>query len=156
MTIASLTYPLIGAGNLFEWRERPLANIFQHTVFTAFGLGNGWLTLIPVLAVYAAAIWLGARATGTLKFRADAKLALIALTLWVLLAGVLSRLLGERHSYAGLPDVANHNGLPKSSVIAAAGVALGGLLLALWAERRSSKRPQLEDQQRPTPLAAES
>jgi len=156
MTIASLTYPLIGAGNLFEWRERPLSNIFQHTVFTAFGLGNGWLTIVPVLAVYAAAIWLGARATGTLKFRADAKLALIALTLWVLLAGVLSRLLGERHSYAGLPDVANHNGLPKSSVIAAAGVALGGLLLALWAERRSGKRPQLEDQQRPTPLAAES
>ena len=156
MTTASLTYPLVGAGNLFEWRQRALDNTFQHTVFTAFGFGNGWMTMIPVLAAFAAAIWLGARATGPLAVRADTRLALGALAVWLVLATALSRLLGERHSYAGLPDRVNHAGIPISVVFAALVVALVALFLARRAERLASQGPQLQDQQGSAPLSAES
>ena len=156
MATALLTYPLVGAGNLFQWQERALDNTFQHTILSVFGLGDGWPTVIPVLALFVAAIWLGARATGALAVRADTRLALWALGAWALLALALSRLLGERAAYGNNPDASNHGGLPVSVVIIALAVALVGLLLARRAERLSADRGQPQDQQGASALAADS
>ena len=156
MATALLTYPLVGAGNLFQWQERALDNTFQHTILTVFGLGDGWPTIIPVLALFAAAIWLGARATGALAVRADTRLALCALSAWALLALALSRLLGERAAYGNNPDASNHGGLPVSVVVIALAVALIGLLLARRAERLSADRGQPQDQQGAAALAADA
>jgi len=156
MATALLTYPLVGAGNLFQWQERALDNTFQHTILTVFGLGDGWPTIIPVLALFAAAIWLGARATGALAVRADTRLALCALSAWALLALALSRLLGEREAYGNNPDASNHGGLPVSVVVIALAVALIGLLLARRAERLSADRGQPQDQQGAAALAADA
>ncbi|MCX6370105.1 MAG: hypothetical protein NTZ58_02490 [Solirubrobacterales bacterium] len=156
MATALLTYPLVGAGNLFQWQERALDNTFQHTILTVFGLGDGWPTIIPVLALFAAAIWLGARATGALAVRADTRRALWALGAWALLALALSRLLGERAAYGNNPDASNHGGLPASVVVIALAVALVGLLLARRAERLSADRGQPQDQQGAAALAADA
>ena len=156
MTTALVTYPLVGAGNLYQWQERALDNTFQHTILSALGLGDGWLTIIPLLAIFAAAIWLGARATGVLAVAADTRLALWALGLWALLALVLSRLLGERIFFGGDPDAINRGGLPIAVVALALLLAGAALVLARRAERLSADRGQGEDQERPAPLAVDA
>jgi len=156
MTTALVTYPLVGAGNLYQWQERALDNTFQHTILSAFGLGDGWLTIIPLLAIFIVAIWLGARATGALAVRADTRLALWALATWALLALALSRLLGERASYSSNPEAVNHAGLPIAVVILALLASAVALLLARRAERLSADRGQGEDQERPAPLAVDA
>ncbi len=156
MTTALVTYPLVGAGNLYQWQERALDNTFQHTILSAFGLGDGWLTIIPLLAIFATAVWLGARATGVLAVAADTRLALWALGLWALLALVLSRLLGERSFFGGDPDAINRGGLPVAVVGLALLVAGAALVLARRAERLSAGGRQSQDQQRPAPLAGDA
>jgi hypothetical protein len=156
MTTALVTYPLVGAGNLYQWQERALDNTFQHTILSALGLGDGWLTIIPLLAIFAAAIWLGARATGVLAVAADTRLALWALGLWALLALVLSRLLGERIFFGGDPDAINRGGLPIAVVVLALLLAGAALVLARRAERLSADRGQGENQERPAPLAVDA
>jgi hypothetical protein len=156
MTTALVTYPLVGAGNLYQWQERALDNTFQHTILSAFGLGDGWLTIVPLLAIFAVAIWLGARATGALAVRADTRLALWSLAAWGLLALALSRLLGERASYGSNPEAVNHAGLPVFVVILALVASAVALLLARRAERLSADRGQGEDQERPAPLAVDA
>ena len=156
MTTALVTYPLVGAGNLYQWQERALDNTFQHTILSALGLGDGWLTIIPLLAIFAAAIWLGARATGVLAVAADTRLALWALGLWALLALVLSRLLGERIFFGGDPDAINRGGLPIAVVALALLLAGAALVLARRAERLSADRGQGENQERPAPLAVDA
>ncbi len=156
MTTALLTYPLVGAGNLYQWQERALDNTFQHTLLTTFGLGDGWPTVIPVLAIFAAAIWLGARATGALAVRADTRLALCALALWGLLALIVSRLLGERASYGSNPEASNHSGIPIAVVILALLAALCGLALARRADRLSTDGGKPQDQKRAAALAGDT
>ncbi len=151
MTAALITYPMVGAGNTSQWQERALDNTFQHTVLTALGAGDGWPTMIPLLAVFIAAIWLGARATGALAVAADTRLALIALAAWAVLAFGISRLVGERAAYSNDPQAVNDAGLPFSIVVLALLVAGGALLIA----RRAADRPQPEDQQAAAALAAE-
>jgi len=156
MTTALVTYPLVGAGNLYQWQERALDNTFQHTILTTFGLGDGWPTIVPLLAIFLAAIWLGARATGALTVGADTRLALGALALWALLALALSRMLGERASYGSNPEAVNHAGLPVSVVILALVVAALALALARRAERLGAGRGQGENQERPAPLSVDA
>jgi len=156
MTTALVTYPLVGAGNLYQWQERALDNTFQHTILTTFGLGDGWPTIVPLLAIFLAAIWLGARATGALTVGADTRLALGALALWALLALALSRMLGERASYGSNPEAVNHAGLPVSVVVLALVVAALALALARRAERLGAGRGQGENQERPAPLSVDA
>lgn len=156
MTTALVTYPLVGAGNTYQWQERALDNTFQHTILSTFGLGDGWPTLLPLLAIFIAAIWLGARATGALAVGGDTRLALKCLAAWALLALALSRLLGERASYGSNPEAVNHGGIPIAVVVLALLVAGGCLLLARRAERLSAGRGQGEDQERPAPLAVDA
>ena len=159
MAFATLTYPLVGTGSLWQWWTRAERAIFQHTVVTVFGLDDGWLALAPVLLALGAAAVLGARATGALAVRNDARLALAALAGWVLLALVLAPGLGERMilKVGAPPGPAVHRGLPWQIVLIAALAALAALAAATWAQSRGRSRsvPEPVDHERPAAFAAQ-
>lgn len=162
MTIATVTYPLIGTGSMWQWWDRVEKAVFQHTLPTVFGAGNGWLALLPVLLGLLAVAWLGARATGALPVSRDLRLALGALAGWVLLALVVAPWLGER-KIGGVGKTAkgdvDHTGLPWQIVVIAAATAVLALALALRAERRAERAagdgsaPEPVDEQRAAALA---
>jgi hypothetical protein len=91
MTIATVTYPLIGTGSLWQWWDRLERGVFQHTLPSVFGAGANWLTILPVLAGLVLAAVLGARATGPLPVSRDLRLAVGALAGWVVLASASGR-----------------------------------------------------------------
>ena len=143
MAIATLTYPLIGTGSLWQWWTRVDRGVFQHTVLSLFGAGDGWTALLPVLLALAAAVWLGARATGALAVRGDAPLAVAALGAWALLTLVVAPAIGEGFivRVGEPPQRTVHDGLPWQIVAIALGAALVALAGALWAQRRAAQRP---------------
>ena len=156
MAAATLTYPLIGTGSLGQWWTRIDRGVFQHTLLSPLGAGDGWIALAPVLFALAAAAVLGARATGPLAVRADARLALGALAGWVLLVALVGPALGERRVLrVGAPiGPTVHAALPWQIILAAALAALLALGGALRAERRAAPParalpPDPDDQQRP-------
>jgi hypothetical protein len=167
MIVATLTYPLIGTGNTFQWWDRVESNEFQHTLVSVLGGGNGWPAILPVLALLALAAALGARATGPLPVRRDLRTALGALAAWLLLALVVSPAFGEAqiNGPRAMRGVVSHSGLPWEIVLIGAGLALALLGGALRAERRAgsagpepdereASAPEVVDDERPAPLAA--
>ncbi|MCU0314083.1 MAG: hypothetical protein MUC84_08495, partial [Solirubrobacteraceae bacterium] len=50
MLFATLTYPLIGTGSIWQWWARVENGEFQHTLLTVLGLGNGPGPVFPVVA----------------------------------------------------------------------------------------------------------
>ena len=136
MMIATLTYPLIGTGSMWQWWDRVEGAVFQHTIPTVFGAGDGWLALAPVLIGLLAVAWLGARATGTLPVSRDLRTAVVALAGWVLLALVIAPGFGER-KISGVGKTrkgdVDHTGLPWQIVVIAAG--RGG-------DRAGARRPR--------------
>ncbi len=142
MTVATVTYPLIGTGSMWQWWDRVEGAVFQHTLPTVFGAGDGWLALLPVLLGLVAAAWLGARATGALPVSRDLRLGIGALAGWVLLALVIAPQFGERKiSGVGqtLKGDVDHTGLPWQIVVIAAAAAALALALAVRAERRAER-----------------
>ncbi len=141
MTVATLTYPLIGTGSMWQWWDRVEGAVFQHTIPTVFGAGDGWLALAPVLIGLLAVAWLGARATGALPVSRDLRLGVSALAGWVVLALVIAPAFGER-KIVGVGKTAKgdveHTGLPWQIVLLAAACAAIALALAWRAERRSA------------------
>lgn len=138
MAIATVTYPLIGTGSLWQWWDRVESGTFQHTLPTVFGAGADWLTILPVLAGFVLAAVLGARATGPLPVSRDLRMAVGALAGWVLLALAVAPALGERKiigvGQTSKGDV-DHTGLPWQIVLIAAAAAALSLALAWRAER---------------------
>ncbi|HMS63538.1 MAG TPA: hypothetical protein PKD63_14765 [Solirubrobacteraceae bacterium] len=141
MTVATLTYPLIGTGSMWQWWDRVEGAVFQHTIPTVFGAGDGWLALAPVLIGLLAVAWLGARATGALPVSRDLRLGVSTLAGWVVLALVIAPAFGER-KIVGVGKTAKgdveHTGLPWQIVLLAAACAAIALALAWRAERRSA------------------
>ncbi len=162
MTVATLTYPLIGTGNMWQWWDRVEGAVFQHTIPTVFGAGDGWLAVAPVLILLLAVAWLGARATGVLPVSRDLPIALGALAGWVLLALVIAPGFGER-KISGVGKTVkgdiDHGGVPWQITVIAAGFAAFGLALAVLAERRADRggpvAEPVEPEQPPT-LALQS
>jgi hypothetical protein len=160
MTIATLTYPLIGTGSMWQWWDRVEGAVFQHTIPTVFGAGDGWLALAPVLIGLLAVAWLGARATGALPVSRDLRLGVCALAGWVVLALVIAPAFGER-KIVGVGKTAKgdveHTGLPWQIVLLAAACAAIALALAWRAERRSAGASPAEavDEQGAAALALE-
>ena len=115
MAIATLTYPLIGTGSMWQWWDRVEGAVFQHTIPTVFGAGDGWLALVPRPPGPAGRRWLGARATGPLPVSRDLRLAIGTLVGWVVLALVVAPEFGERKiigvGKTSKGDV-DHTGLP--------------------------------------------
>lgn len=160
MTVATLTYPLIGTGSMWQWWDRVEGAVFQHTIPTVFGAGDGWLALAPVLIGLLAVAWLGARATGALPVSRDLRLGVSALAGWVVLALVIAPAFGER-KIVGVGKTAKgdveHTGLPWQIVLLAAACAAIALALAWRAERRSAGASPAEavDEQGAAALALE-
>jgi len=157
MAIATLTYPLIGTGSMWQWWDRVEGAVFQHTIPSVFGAGDGWLALAPVLIGLLAVAWLGARATGSLPVSRDLRTAVAALAGWVLLALVIAPGFGER-KISGVGKThkgdVDHTGLPWQIVVIAAGAAAIALALAVRAERRAGSRSaEVVDDERPAPRA---
>ena len=163
MATATLTYPLIGTGSLWQWWSRLKHDDFQHTVLTVFGAGNGWAALLPVLLALAAALTLGALATGPIPVRRDLRVAVAALAGWALLALVLGPAFGER-MILGVGSTAkgavDHHGLPAQIIAGAVIAAALALALADWRSRRvrATDRSAVEvvDHERPPALAAQA
>ena len=122
--------------------------IFQHTILSTFGLGGRRVALLPVLLALAAAVYFGARATGTLPVHTDARLALGALAAWALLALKLAPALGEEYIARAYPPPAHtsHTGLPWQIVLLAGAAALLALAGAALAESRAGRRADVLDQ----------
>jgi hypothetical protein len=59
-------------------------NLWTNTLLSAFGLGNGWVESLPVIACTAVALWAGlsVRASGAAAAANDAWVALAALVAW--------------------------------------------------------------------------
>lgn len=158
MTVATVTYPLIGTGSMWQWWDRVEGAVFQHTIPTVFGAGDGWLAIAPVLIGLLAVAWLGARATGALPVSRDLRLGVGALAGWVVLALVIAPGFGER-KIVGVGRTAkgavDHTGLPWQIVLVAAAFAALALALAWRAERRLAETSPAEavDDQGPAALA---
>ncbi|MDO8186362.1 hypothetical protein Q5424_18765 [Conexibacter sp. JD483] len=85
---ATLTRPLIGdPDSAGVWAKLMGQDLFSNTLLSAVGLGNGWATVIPVVALVAVAIALALpRATAGNAARNDVPVALAALAGWLVVA----------------------------------------------------------------------
>ncbi len=163
MAVGTLTYPLIGTGSLWQWWSRLKHDNFQHTLVAVFGGGNGWVALLPVLLALAAALTLGALATGPIPVRRDLRIAVGALTGWALLALVLGPAFGER-MILGVGSTAkgavDHHGLSAQIVWGAVIAAALALALADWRSRRAQapepSAVEVVDHERAPALAAQA
>lgn len=151
MLAATVSYPLIGAGQESQWTQRIARGDFQHTIVSALGGNNGWWAIAPVLVAALVALGLAARATGALPVRRDLPLALGALAAWAGLAAVLSGTLGERvvRGIGVSSGTVDHTALPGALVVAGVIGAAVALLAAVLADRvrvaRSASEPVHDD-----------
>ncbi len=85
---ATLTRPLIGdPDSAGVWAGLIGDDLFSNTLLSAVGLGNGWASVIPVVALVALAIGLALpRATAGDAARNDVPVALAALAAWLVIA----------------------------------------------------------------------
>ena len=96
MIAATISYPLVGAGGTHQWTERIRLAIFQHTLPTIFGAGNGWLAIAPVLLAFAGAVAFAVRSVPAFAIsREQIRWGWLALGIWGLLAGVVAPAFGE-------------------------------------------------------------
>lgn len=163
MIAATVTYPLIGPGATDEWTTRIGQARFQHTILSVLGLDNGWVAIAPVLLAFLAAAVLAARATPTLAWHRERRLAWGALAAWGVLAAVVAPLFGEAEisgRIVGPTGVVDHGA---HLVLVAAGLAITGAVLGLvqWRsahvvddEPPDRANSQPEPSERPRPPAS--
>ncbi|HST40911.1 MAG TPA: hypothetical protein VLK58_15450, partial [Conexibacter sp.] len=87
---ATLTRPLIGdPDSAGAWARLIGEDLFTNTLLSAVGLGNGWATMLPVLACVVVAFALAlpwGRASAAVPRANDVPVALAALALWLAVA----------------------------------------------------------------------
>lgn len=118
MLLATITEPLLpnneGPGIVrfgdvahpSRWLDRLRDGRFTDTVFAHAGLGHGWLSIAPVLAVVGAAIALAAAAVGRLEVRRrDAECASVALAGWLVALLAAPELLHHDRFEGGIAGV---------------------------------------------------
>ncbi len=87
MTVATITYPLIGEQGTGQWGEMLFDANFEHTLLTAFGVRDALIAILPVLALIGGAAWLTARSAPELRFhRTDVRWAGAAVGGWLLVS----------------------------------------------------------------------
>jgi hypothetical protein len=102
MLTATLTFPLIGNGDVGFWAKLVQAANFENTVATPLGAGHGWSGIAPVLIVVGLAATLAASATQRLPSVAgDARRAALAVAGWAVAAATFPWLLGARSAVGG-------------------------------------------------------
>lgn len=101
MLTATLTFPLIGNGDVGFWARLVDAANFEPTVATPLGAGHGWGGIAPVLIAAAAAGALALVATRLPRVAGDARRAAFAVVGWALAAACVPWLLGGRSAVGG-------------------------------------------------------
>ncbi len=94
MVLATITKPQIGSSDLSVWTSLARTGHLQYTLLSAVGLGHGWASVIPVLALVAAALTLATRRAGLALTDRALVAGLAALGGWlvlVLLSGQISQ-----------------------------------------------------------------
>src|SRR4051794_6798895 len=102
MLTATLTFPLIGNGDVGFWKKLIDAANFEPTFFTPLGAGHGWWGIAPVLAAAALAgvlSVLGVR--GLPRVEGDLRRAALAVVAWATAAFVLPWILGGESALRG-------------------------------------------------------
>ncbi len=85
MLAGSLTYPLIGENGTGTWANDLGNSKIEHTLLSVFGVHNGWLAAIPVLAAISLAIAFAVVATPKARL-GPIRSALAALAAWAAVA----------------------------------------------------------------------
>jgi hypothetical protein len=102
MLTATLTYPLIGNGDVGFWKKLIDAANFEPTFFTPLGAGHGWWGIAPVLALaLAAGVLTGVGLRGAPRVAGDVRQAAFAVLGWAAAAFVLPWLLGGESALRG-------------------------------------------------------
>jgi hypothetical protein len=101
MLTATLTFPLIGNGDVGFWARLLDAANFEPTVATPLGAGHGWAGIAPVLIAAAAAGALALAATRLPRVAGDARRAALAVVGWGVAAACVPWLLGARSAVGG-------------------------------------------------------
>jgi hypothetical protein len=136
MLAAAGTHPLIGEESTATWAERIYRGELEHTLFTAFGVGDAWLAMLPVIAALLAAVVLGAAAMPRVRLGGiGSALALVAG--WAVVSA-----LGP--SVAGDPSTPLSGGTPTLTLIVVGALTSAVVLGVLrFRERRADTPPAL-------------
>jgi hypothetical protein len=151
MVAGAITFPLLGSQGTAIWWEFLADGELEHTLLTAFGVGNGWLALVPVLAAIVAAIVFAARATPRTPIR-DLAPAFAAVIAWAgvsIFGPALAEVAGEEAPLDGGEDALK---------LVALGVALSMATLSALALRSRLGQPPPGEPSSPAseePAAAE-
>jgi hypothetical protein len=95
MLTATLTFPLVGNGEIGFWKKLIDAANFEPTVFTPLGAGHGWWGIAPVLVLALGAFMLGGLAMrGVPRVEGEVRRAALALVGWAAAAALLPWVLG--------------------------------------------------------------
>lgn len=138
MLAGTITQPLLGNDDTGYWAHLIQLSAFEHTIATAFGAGNGWLSLLPLLVPLALAIGLTTFATRGPLPRWGGMPAATAVLAWGCLAAVVPKLLGHDSAIGG-------NGGTLALILVSVGASLAMLLGRALLERapRMSRTPEL-------------
>jgi hypothetical protein len=139
MLTATLTFPLIGNGDVGFWKKLIDAANFEPTFFTPLGAGHGWWGIAPVLAAAALAgvlSVLGVR--GLPRVEGDLRRAALAVVAWATAAFVLPWILGGESALRG-----DRGAGELIALFAGAGLA-SVAAVALVQRRRPSRAPSAQ------------
>jgi hypothetical protein len=136
MIAATVTFPMIGDGDTGLWAHLIGTGNFEHTLASAFGAKNGWLSQAPLLLALLATTVLAALATPRLGYSRDVTLAACSVVTWGVVAALVPNVppIGAGQSHDFLP-----------LIVAAGAAAIIAVMLAVLAERRPwSERTELQ------------
>ncbi len=89
MTVAAITFPLLGEQGTGQWGEMLFDANFEHTLLTAVGVSGALPAILPVLALLGVAAWITVRTSPTLELEpSDLRWANVAVAGWFAL-GIL-------------------------------------------------------------------
>ena len=144
MLAAAATHPLIGEESTATWAERIYRGELEHTLLSAFGVGEPWIAIAPVALAVLAAVALGAAATPSVRL-GEIRGALALVAGWAVLAT-----LGP--AVAGDPSTPLSGGTPTLTLIAT-GALTSALVLGVLRhrERRADTPPAIAVPAAPIP-----
>jgi hypothetical protein len=149
MILATITLPLIGDNGTAVWGDRFADGDFEHTLFSAFGVHDGWIAILPVFLLCALSAWAAARATPAVNWsRAPLRAAFGAIAAWAIASAVGPTITGD-------PNTPLAGGQTTLTIIAAG--ALGAVLTLGWLRYRAREaEPAADGAGVPVPALGES
>ena len=137
MVAATITVSTVKEQGLHIWWSRIGDGRFSTTIFTVFGGGTGWGTIIPSLLFFLLAPVLAALATSGLRFSRDWQWAAGLLAGWLVLAVGVAPHVREIHD----PGTVSVQGLPHGLVAVAVLFSLLAVAAGSIATRRAADQP---------------